>query len=230
MSDIFREVEEDLRHEHYKRLWDKFGIYVIGVAVLIIAATAGYRGWQAWQASQAADAGDRFAAALRSLDDGEVDGAKERLAAIGKDGPKGYAALARVRAASVMAQSGDVDNAKKAFEGIISDTSLDQMFRDAARVHYGYLLIDNGSVEDVKKQVSGLIKPDQPWRHSARELIGLASYKAEDLAAARKWFQEAADDNAAPADLSARSRIMLALIQAAEPADETAEENKGEGQ
>ena len=36
MSDIFREVDEDLRHEQYKKLWDRFGIYVIGLAVLIV--------------------------------------------------------------------------------------------------------------------------------------------------------------------------------------------------
>ncbi len=45
MSDIFREVDEDLRREQFKRLWDRFGTYVIGLAVLIVVVTAGYRGW-----------------------------------------------------------------------------------------------------------------------------------------------------------------------------------------
>ena len=64
MSDIFREVDEDIRNERFKRLWDRFGPYVIGVAVLIVVVTAGYRGWQYWQNSQAAATGDRFVAAI----------------------------------------------------------------------------------------------------------------------------------------------------------------------
>ncbi len=45
MSDIFREVEEEVRREQAKKLWDRYGAYVIGVAVLLVAVTAGYRGW-----------------------------------------------------------------------------------------------------------------------------------------------------------------------------------------
>ena len=33
MSDIFREVDEDIRREQYKKLWDRFGAYVIGLTL-----------------------------------------------------------------------------------------------------------------------------------------------------------------------------------------------------
>ena len=49
MSDIFREVDEDLRREQYKRLWDRFGGYVIGLAVLIVVAVGGYKAWEWWE-------------------------------------------------------------------------------------------------------------------------------------------------------------------------------------
>jgi hypothetical protein len=43
MSDIFQEVEEDVRRERYEKLWKKYGNYIIALAVLIVAGVA------AWQ-------------------------------------------------------------------------------------------------------------------------------------------------------------------------------------
>src|SRR6476620_8362432 len=89
MSDIFREVDEDIRREQYKKLWDRFGIYVIGLAVLIVVLTAGYRGWVYWQDRQAQAAGDRFLAALQLATDGKHTEAEAALATIAADGTGG---------------------------------------------------------------------------------------------------------------------------------------------
>lgn len=213
MSDIFREVEEELRHEHYKRLWDKFGPYVIGIAVLIVVGTGGYRGWEAWQASRAAEAGDRYVTALQSASEGELQSAEAELLAISLEAPSGYTVLAKLRAASIKAQAGEADAALDAFAAIAADSGVKDIFRGAARIHAGYLLVDHGDLGKVKDQVSVLTESDDAWRHSAREVMGLAHYKAGDLEEARKWFQQAVDDRQAPADLANRGRIMLTLIQ-----------------
>ena len=55
MADIFREVDEDLKREQFKRLWDRFGIYAIIAAVLVVALTGGWRGYLAWEQSRAAN-------------------------------------------------------------------------------------------------------------------------------------------------------------------------------
>ena len=80
MSDIFREVDEDLRREQYKRLWDRFGGYVIGLAVLIVVAVGGYKAWEWWENSRAAASGDRFLAALMLSEEGKHE---EAIAALG---------------------------------------------------------------------------------------------------------------------------------------------------
>ena len=42
MSDIFREIDEELRRDNLLKLWQRYGRYVIGVVVLalLIAGTA----------------------------------------------------------------------------------------------------------------------------------------------------------------------------------------------
>ena len=43
MSDIFREIEEDLQRDRYKKLWEKYGNLVIAAAVVLVLGTAGWQ-------------------------------------------------------------------------------------------------------------------------------------------------------------------------------------------
>jgi hypothetical protein len=48
MSDdsFIREVEEELRSDRLKGFWDRFGPILIGAAILVVVATAGWRGYE----------------------------------------------------------------------------------------------------------------------------------------------------------------------------------------
>ncbi len=64
MSELFDEVDEEVRREQLKKLWDQYSIYIIAAALLIIAAVAGWRGYEYLEAQKAAEAGASFDAAL----------------------------------------------------------------------------------------------------------------------------------------------------------------------
>ena len=103
MSDIIREVDEELRHERYKKLWDRFGLYVIGAALIIVLGVAGWRGWEWYAARQAAESGARFEVALQLATDGKREEAQAAFEAIAENGTAGYRTLARFRAAAAAA-------------------------------------------------------------------------------------------------------------------------------
>src|SRR5262245_18087432 len=86
MTDIFREVDEDLRREQLKKLWDRYGSYVMGLAILIVVAVGGYKGWEWWELRQAQASGDRFVAALKLAEQNKHDDAIAALADLGKTG------------------------------------------------------------------------------------------------------------------------------------------------
>ena len=60
MSEIFDEVDEDVRRDQLKKLWDQYSIYIVAGALLIIAAVGGWRGYQYLEAKKAAEAGAAF--------------------------------------------------------------------------------------------------------------------------------------------------------------------------
>ncbi len=73
MSDtqFIREIEEELRRDRLVKLWERYGHYAVGAAVLIVALTAGWRGWDWYQTREGIKAGSRFEAALGLAESGK---------------------------------------------------------------------------------------------------------------------------------------------------------------
>ena len=65
MSDIFREVEEDVRRERLAKLWKAYGNYAIAALVLLFAGIAGWQVWQRHDQQEREKVSDAFVAAQR---------------------------------------------------------------------------------------------------------------------------------------------------------------------
>jgi len=217
MSDIFREVDEDLRREQLRRLWNRFAPYVIGLAVLIVAGTAGYRFWDYWQTRQAQATGDRFIAAVELAANGEHDQAIAALDAIAQDGSGGYPTLAGFRIAAEKAAAGDTAGAIAEYDAIAAGSGASEEIRNLARLRAALLVVDEVDFADLQNRIGDLATVGNPWRHSAREILGLGAWRAGDYAAAKQYFDEIANDQETPQDLRQRSQLMLVLIEARHP-------------
>ncbi len=214
MSDIFKEVDEDLRHDQLKKLWDRFGPFVIGLAILIVVATAGYRGWVYWQEKQAQASGDRYLAALELSDQGKHQEAITAFKDIQSSGSGGYPVLAALRIASEMAVTGDAKDAIAEYDAIAARSGVSDEIKALARLRAAALLVDTATLADLETRLGDLAGTGNVWRHNARELLGLAAWRNNDLDAARKYYDEIDKDQEAPADLRQRAQVMLSLITA----------------
>lgn len=214
MSDIFSEIDEELRRDRAKALWQKYQWPIIALAIVVVAIVGGWRGYGAWRGAQADANGDRFLAAIALADAGKHDEAVAALAKVAAASPAGYTALAALRAASELAALGKTSEALAAFEKVAGDTSQSQSLRDVARLRAGYLMID-GAPEQAASRLDSLAKPGNPFRHAAREAIGLAAYKKLDLKSAQATFEALLNDPEAPASLRSRANLVLTLIAGA---------------
>lgn len=210
MTDIFDEIDEDLRRERLSRLWNRFGIYVILFVVAVIAGTAAYSGWRWWQQREAQATSVRFEAAVKLADEGKHQEAEAAFNALAKDAPAGYRALARFRAATELATR-DKAAAVAAFDTLAADTSLTAAERDLARIRAAMILVDTGAVADVKQRVQALADGTSPLRHSARELIALSQYKAGDLKGANTTASLILEDQETPNGVRSRAELIRSL-------------------
>jgi len=214
MSDdgFFREVDQELRQDKAKALWDNYGPAAIGLAVLVVLGTAAYVGYDYFVSTRANRSGDAFSQALNLAHDGKNDEALAALGQLEKDGHGAYPVLARLRAATVLADKRDTDGAVQAFDAVSADNAVPVSIRDIARLRAGILLVDNGSYDDVAKRVEVLAVDTNPLRHSARELLGLAAWKEGRLSGAQKFFDQIGNDEAAPRNVRERANLMTELI------------------
>jgi hypothetical protein len=212
MADIFREIEDDVRRDKAADVWKKHGPLLVGLAVLIVLATAGWRAWVHYEDKRAEDAGARFEAAIEASRSGDIAKAEQDFAAIAKDAPAGYERLARFREA---AENARIDPAKgiKAYEVLATDTAQPQILRDLARLREALLAVDSEPHDALKTRLDPLLVAGNPWGPNARELLGLAALKAGDYEAAGKLFDAIIVDRTAPPSLRQRADLLLGLVR-----------------
>ncbi|GLK69627.1 tetratricopeptide repeat protein [Hansschlegelia plantiphila] len=214
MTDIYHEIQEDIRRDRMKALWARYGVFLVALAALVVLGVGGWRGYSYYEAKQAAAAGDRYQAAAKLAEDGRSDEARAAFAAIAVNSPYGYRALARLREADEVAKT-DQPTALRLYQEV-ADGSGDSMLRDAARVRAAYLAVDVGAPEDVRRLAEPLAAGG-PWSALAREALGLSAYKAEDTTEARRQFEAIVADADAPGATRQRADLLLAVLPQAAP-------------
>ena len=210
VSDIFQEVDEEVRREQLKKLWDRYGVYLIALAVLFIAGVAGWRGYDFWQSKKAAEFGAQFNAAAILSEQGKHDEAEKAFARIASEGTSGYRVLARMREAAELAER-DPKAAVAAYDDLAASAATGQPLQDLAALRAGMILIDSAPLTEMTRRLEPLAGAGAPFRHSARELLAFAAWKAGDTAALRKWSQLVRDDAETPASLRSRVDVLMAL-------------------
>lgn len=212
MSDIFREIDEEVRRDKAAAFWKAYGNLLVALAVLIVLGVAG---WQYWlhrenEASQAV--GARLEAALKSSRDGNGGEAETILKDLATNAPAGYRQIARFRLA---AETGKRDPAAgaAAFDALANDGSLAPVYRDVARLRAGMLRVDLLPYAELRAVLEPLASPQSILRHSAREFLGIAALKAGLYEDAGRWFDAIVTDPLSPRVLRQRVDLYLTLVR-----------------
>jgi hypothetical protein len=213
LADIFHEVDEEVRRERLQKLWNRYSIHIIALAVLIVAAIGAWRGYEWWQAKQAAAAGALFEQALTLSEQGKHAEAEAAFAKVAAEAPAGYRMLARFRAAAELAHSKPAD-AVKAYDQIAGDDTLGTTLQDLAALRAGMLLVDSAPLSDMRKRLDPLAAPDRSFRASAREMLALSAWHNKDFTTARHYIDMLTQDALTPPGARARAEVRAALIAA----------------
>jgi hypothetical protein len=213
VTDIFQEVDEEVRRERLKKLWQQYGNYLVAACVLVVAAVGAWRGYEWWQAKKAGEAGAAFESAVLLAEAGKHQEADAAFAKLATDGTAGYRVLARLREAAELAQT-DGKAAVSTYDEISGDKSVGQVIQDLAAVRAGFLLVDSAPYSEIRTRLEPLTAPDHTFRHSAREILALSAWKSGDMTAARQWADMIITDPQTPASTRSRAEVLTELIAA----------------
>ncbi len=211
MSELFDEVDEDVRRDQLKKLWDQYSIYIVAGAFLIIAAVGGWRGYQYLEAKRAAEAGALFDKASELAEQGKHTEAEAAFTELAAKAPSGYRMLARLRAAAELGQR-DPQAAVKLYDELAADRSIGAPEQDLAKVRAAALLLETSSYPNMLARLEPAAAPAATFRHTARELLALSAWRVNDTAAARQWLDMIANDGDTPPSLRSRAEALQALL------------------
>ena len=211
MSELFDEVDEEVRREQLKKLWDRYSIYIVALAILIVAAVGGWRGYEYLEAQKAAEAGAAFDSALELAEQNKHTEAQAAFDKLATTAPAGYRMLSRLRAAAEAATS-DPKAGAKLYDEMAADRSIGAEQQDLARIRAAGLLLDSETYPNMLQRLEAASKPDATFRHTARELLALSAWRANDTTAARQWLDMIANDGETPAAMRSRAEALQALL------------------
>ena len=171
MSELFNEVDEEVRRDQLKKLWDQYSIFIVAGALLIIAAVGGWRGYQYLEAKKAAEASAAFDKAVELSEQNKHAEAETAFIDLAAKAPSGYRVLARLRAAAE-AGNRDPQAAAKMYDDIAADRSVGATEQDLARVRAAGLLLETSSYPNMLARLEAAAAPGSTFRHTAREPAG----------------------------------------------------------
>ena len=216
MSDVFNEVDEEVRQEQWKKLFHAYGGYVIGAVVSFVVVFAGGIAWSEYQADQRQLESQRYVAAGQMLANGDAVFAAQLFGSLADEAGDGYGALARLREADALATAGDETGAVATLDRLADDGDADSAFRDLARLFAVYQLMDSAPRDELEARLAPLLADGSPWRASARELSGLVALRAGEITRARDLFTIIVEDSTSPSMARSRAAGMLAIIGGSE--------------
>ncbi len=211
MSDIFREIDEELRRDNLLKLWSRYGRYVIAAAALALAIAGGYVAWRAHELAERQAQSARYAGAMGLAGAGRTADAAIVFASIAREGG-GYSILASFEDAAMRVKSGDRKAAVAIYDRIAKSGGVDPAFRDLAVLLSVMQATPEADPRATVTRLAPLTAPGSPWRPTALELTAAAKLRLGDDKGALALYDTLADDLAAPRGVRARAAEMAAAL------------------
>jgi hypothetical protein len=211
VTDIFHEVEEDVRRERYEQIWKKYGDYIIAGVAVIAIAIAGYKFWQRYETQQLINASASFNAAEKLAESGESGAAAAAFANLAKTAPAGYAELSRLSEAGSLLAAGNRGEALALYRSI---AATDSPLANLARLRAAWAIADNASKSELQSLLAPLATPSSAWRYAAGEILAYADYHAGNFKDAQAAFESLAKQADAPRTIRGRAEAMATFLKA----------------
>ena len=177
MSDIFNEIDEDIRRERYQKLWKTYGKFLILAIVVFFVFSAIYITWSNYLDNLRQREGEIFSNSLEMIENDSWETASLKLSNLYNSSTSGYRSLAKLQHASILVKNNKLDEAIIIYMDLINDEKSNQIYRDLARYFIVIHSFDTAEDSELKENLSYLLNEGNPWYYSARELEGFRLLK-----------------------------------------------------
>jgi hypothetical protein len=211
VSDILREIEDELRRDNLFKLWQRYRTHIIVAVLVVFAIAGGVVVWRNHLATQRKEVSTQFFGALSLVGQGKNADAAVLFNKIAEDGG-GYAVLAQFERADLLTKTGNQAGAIAIYDSIAKSTDTDPEYRDLATLLSVMRSLATADPKSEIARLAPLTQSGNAWRPSALYLTAAAELKAGDKNAALAVYKKLSDDLSAPEGLRARATELAAAL------------------
>jgi hypothetical protein len=211
VTDLFEEVEEQLRSDQYRQFAKRALPWLLGFAAAALILTLGYWAYDSYRSQQTAKASEAYAGALDALQAGNPQKAKDLWTETAKSQAPAYRALSLMHLAAFALDEKRTADAVKLLDQAAKEAP-DPVIGDAARLKSAFALLDTASLTELEGRLKPLMDDGRPYRIQAREALAFAKLNAGDLKGARGDFVLISQALDAPQGAQARAQAAVGLI------------------
>lgn len=131
MTDLFTEIDEELRRQKLQNLWKEYGKTIIACAVILVLTTAG---WNLYQYAKKKNQTAKTTALIEAVAAADNSQNIDELLALGARSKGAFRMISLFQAANVARKAGQTENLYNILEQIAQDRRVDETYRHLAKL------------------------------------------------------------------------------------------------
>ena len=205
---LIKEIEEEVKQDEYKNLWNKYKIYIF-ISVIFILFTVGSLNFFKYKKEQLAEKqSELFFQATQFIEDEEYSKAKEILKEINKSKNNGYSELSFLYLIDLVE--------KKKINLDFDDLEVNKNI-----IFYGLIILQkfnneiNSNIENINNlsEIKDLAKPSSDWSYLANELLSSYYIKKNDFEKAIQSLSFIIDSEDSSEYIKERAKTLVEMIK-----------------
>ena len=209
---FIREIDEELKNEKIKKIWDKYGLFIIIFVVVAVTAAVSFETFQAWKDRRNQEMSDTFAYALNLQNQGRFAEAKEVLLSLQNSNRGIYSDLAEMQEASLLVEQNQLQDAVKIWENIVENKDFNPQVRDIAALKLASFKLNDAPAADIQTLLAPLTSEQNVWKNTANELLAMLAVREKDFTEAKKLYQKISESQNATDTQKARAQDMINVL------------------
>ena len=211
MANIFNEVDEDIRKERYKKLWSRYGKYLIGLILSIILVFSINQYLVSKNIADNKKLLEIYFTASEEIEKKQFELANESLNKIYNDKNDTLAAFSAFKLSESFLKNNNKIGAIASLENIFSNDSFETIYRELALYKYIMINFDVLDISNIESKIGIINIKESQLSSYFKELLGIKYITIGDKAKASSIFNELSSSENTPFDLKIRLEKLIQI-------------------
>ena len=208
MSDILRQVDEDLRKDRLLKIWNSYRIYIVGSILITLISLSGYQYYLSSTQSKNEAIVEQYINSINLMD---TNTSIQQLLELNEADNSFIKGLAQLKRAELYFVTENKEQAIELLESISTDESLNLIIRDLALYKYLMIQLDNLDKDLYFEIIDSQNLKVSKFKYLFRELKALKYLIEGDRINSLEIFESIILDENSPADLKTRSEKFIKI-------------------